>query len=349
MTSTPDAPDAARSSRSTVDEAVNEVRMSFGDHLDELRTRLVRALAGFVLCTIVTLIFARDILDFLFQPVLVVQWGHGLRPELQSLSVQAGFLAFLKIGFLSGLIVAMPWVLYQLWQFISAGLYKQEQRFVRLFAPATGVLFFLGVAFLYYIVLPIVLLFFVKFNAAFDLPDLRPTTFQKMLLDVEEPEVAADAAEAPLLSLPILDKDPAEPHVGDTWINRKERTLMCQTSSGLLYAPLEMWEHRSSVHSQFALDFYISFVLLLALAFGLAFELPVAVFFLALTGIVSTDAMAAGRKYVLLGIVIAAAILTPPDVVSQLLLAAPMYLLFEIGLRVARIVERRNARQEAQA
>ena len=149
MTSTPDAPGSADSPRSPVDEVVDGVRMSFGDHLDELRTCLVRALAGVVLCTIVALIFARDILDFLFQPVLVVQWGHGLRPELQSLSVQAGFLAFLKIGFLTGLIVAMPWVLYQLWHFIGAGLYMRERRFVRLFAPATAVLFFLGVAFLY--------------------------------------------------------------------------------------------------------------------------------------------------------------------------------------------------------
>jgi len=332
-----------------VNEAVDEVRMSFGDHLDELRTRLVRALAGVVLCTIVALIFARDILDFLFQPVLVVQWGHGLRPELQSLSVQAGFLAFLKIGFLTGLIAAMPWVLYQLWRFIGTGLYKQERRFVRLFAPATAVLFFLGVAFLYYIVLPIVLLFFVKFNAAFDLPDLRPTAFQEALLGVEEPAPDADATAGAPLKLPVLSEDPAEPQEGDAWINGKERALMCQTKSGLLYAPLELWEHRSSVHSQFALDFYISFVLLLALAFGLAFELPVAVFFLALTGIVSTTAMAKGRKYVMLGIVIGAAILTPPDVISQMLLAGPMFVLFEIGLRVARIVERRAARQEAEA
>lgn len=348
MTSTPDAPGSADSPRSPVGEVADEVRMSFGDHLDELRGCVVRALAGVVLCTIVAFVFARDILDFLFQPVLVVQWGHGLRPELQSLSVQAGFLAYLKIGFLTGLIVAMPWVLYQFWRFIGAGLYTRERRFVRLFAPATAVLFFLGVAFLYYIVLPIVLLFFVKFNAAFDLPDLRPNAFQKTLMGVEDP-VQDDAAAGAPLNLPVLLENPAEPREGDAWINGKERALMCQTQSGLLYAPLEVWEHRSSVHSQFALDFYVSFVLLLALAFGLAFELPVAVFFLSLTGIVSTVAMAKGRKYVLLGIVIGAAILTPPDVISQLLLAGPMFLLFELGLRVARVVEGRAARQEEEA
>ena len=192
------------------------------------------------------------------------------------------------------------------------------------------------------------LLLLVKFKAAFDLPDLRPTAFQKALLGVDDP-VRDDAAAGDLLKLPVLNENPTEPREGDTWINRKTRTLMCQTSSGLLYAPLELWEHRSSVHSQFALDFYISFVLLLALAFGLAFELPVAVFFLSLTGIVSTTAMAKGRKYVMLGIVIGAAILTPPDVISQLLLAGPMFLLFELGLRVARVVERRAARQEAEA
>ena len=95
------------------------------------------------------------------------------------------------------------------------------------------------------------------------------------------------------------------------------------------------------LHSQFALDFYISFVLMLALAFGIAFETPVVVFFLAWTGIVTTAAMGRARRYVLFATVILAAMLTPPDVISQLLLAGPMYLLFELGIFVARITERK--------
>jgi sec-independent protein translocase protein TatC len=99
------------------------------------------------------------------------------------------------------------------------------------------------------------------------------------------------------------------------------------------------------MHSQFALDFYISFVLTLALAFGIAFETPIVVFFLSWTKLVPTAKMAAGRRYVLLAVVVTAAILTPPDVISQLLLAGPMYLLFELGLVIARIIERRPSPQ----
>ena len=95
------------------------------------------------------------------------------------------------------------------------------------------------------------------------------------------------------------------------------------------------------MHSQFALDYYISFVLMLALAFGIAFETPIVVFFLSWSGLVPTAKMARGRRYVVLGVIITSAMLTPPDVISQLLLAGPMYLLFEIGLLVARATERK--------
>ena len=97
------------------------------------------------------------------------------------------------------------------------------------------------------------------------------------------------------------------------------------------------------MRSQFAIDFYISFVLMLALAFGIAFETPIVVFFLGWTGIVPTATMVRGRRYVLLGTLVASAILTPPDIISQMLLAGPMYLLFELGIGIARLVERRSA------
>ena len=95
------------------------------------------------------------------------------------------------------------------------------------------------------------------------------------------------------------------------------------------------------MQSQFAVDFYISFVLMLALAFGIAFETPVVVFFLAWSGIVPTATMVRSRRYILLGTVIASALLTPPDIISQMLLAGPMYLLFELGVLVARFAERK--------
>jgi sec-independent protein translocase protein TatC len=110
---------------------------------------------------------------------------------------------------------------------------------------------------------------------------------------------------------------------------------------------LELEGSVTTVRSEFALQFYISFVLGLALAFGIAFELPVAVVFLALTRIVPARGMAKARRYAIFGIFVATALLTPPDIISQILLAVPMIALFEGGLLAARIIERRRRPEES--
>jgi sec-independent protein translocase protein TatC len=324
-------------------DAVDAARMSFGDHLDELRNRLLRAIAGVVVGTIVALYFGKDILEILCWPLLIVQHANGVPPHLQVLAPTAAFVAYLKIGFLSGLILTMPWVLYQIWLFVISGLYAHERRFVRSLVPASLGLFVVGVLFLYFIVLPIVLHFFIRFNKAFDLPDLTPTAFQKLLLPDRESEFEAVALPVDGTRIPIMKESPSAPENGDVWINAVTQRLIVQTPSGPLSIPLERGASSTTMQSQFALDFYISFVLMLALAFGIAFEMPIVVYFLVRSGIVTRQTMMRSRRYILLGTVIAAAMLTPPDVISQLLLAGPMYLLFELGLFVARAAERKEA------
>lgn len=318
--------------------------MSFGDHLEELRSCLIKSIVGFVLGAIICLYFSKSILLLIYQPVLVVQHAAGLRPWLQALSPTAPFLAYIKIAFLAGLIVSMPWILYQAWSFVASGLYAHEKRFVRLLLPASFGLFALGVLFLYYVVLPIVLQFLVMFNATFPLPDLEPRGLQRLIVaDTPVTDAEPSAPAAIPGSLPMLDEDPPDPAIGQFWIHRPTSQLRVHTPEGDRFVPLEKVSASSAVHSQFAIDYYVSFVLLLALAFGIAFELPIVVFFLAWSGIVSTTEMRRSRRYVLLGIVIAAAVLTPPDVISQILLAGPMYLLFELGLLVGGTVEKRAA------
>ena len=319
---------------------VESSRMSFGDHLDELRNRLIKALVGVVLTSIVALIFGRDILEVIYRPLLQVQFANGLQPSLQVLAPPAAFIAYLKIGFLSGLILAMPWVTYQLWLFVTSGLYHKERHFMVLLLPATAGLFVLGVMFLYFIVLPIVLNFFISFNKQFEPPGMTATGFRSLLLP-EATEAPAATGAVGDVQVPLLSEDPAALSPGDVWVNTTTRRLMVNTSTGIMSIALEPGKMSPAMHSQFALDFYISFVLMLALAFGIAFETPVVVFFLAWTGIVTTAAMGRARRYVLFGTVIAAAMLTPPDVISQILLAGPMYLLFELGILVARIIERK--------
>jgi len=331
---------SAKSAPGPGDDSVDSARMSFGDHLDELRSCLIRALLGVTLGIIICLIFGREILEIICRPLLIVQHANGLQPSLQVLAPAGAFVAYLKIGFLSGLILAMPWVLYQIWRFVSSGLYTHEQRFAGSLVPASVGLFVVGVLFLYFIVLPIVLHFFIRFNRAFDAPSLTPTTFQRLLLPERENALETAPARG-LLKIPTVQSDPEEPADGDTWINTTTRRLMVRMPGGVWSAPLEPGPASPTMHSEFALDYYISFVLMLALAFGIAFEMPIVVFFLAWSRLISTATMRRGRRYVLLGTVVAAAMLTPPDVISQILLAAPMYLLFELGILVAGTVERK--------
>jgi Sec-independent protein secretion pathway component TatC len=303
---------------------------------------MIKAAVGLVIGAILCLVFGKQILGIICLPLLIVQHANGLPPHLQVLSPTAAFTAYLKIGFLSGLILSMPWVLYQGWAFVASGLYTHERRFMKVLVPTSLGLFVLGVVFLYSIVLPTVLHFFITFNKTFSTPDLTPTAFQKLLLpDQEPPPPVADLAEH--LNVPVVREDPTNPVPGDVWVNATYRRLVVQTDAEVLSIPLERGAMPTPMQSQFAIDFYITFVLMLALAFGIAFETPIVVFFLAWSGIVTRAAMARGRRYVLLGTVVTAAMLTPPDVISQLLLAGPMYLLFEVGLATARIVERKKA------
>lgn len=167
-------------------------------------------------------------------------------------------------------------------------------------------------------------------------------SYLRWILPTQEP-VGIKPAEAQLNTAPILTEDPPTPQPNSWWINGSERRLKVVIGEKVWFTPLTLEEGGSAVHSQFAIDFYISFVLMLALGFGIAFETPIVVFFLAWSGLVSTKSMGHARRYVILGIVVGAAVLTPPDVISQVLLAGPMYMLFEIGLLIGRIVEKKAA------
>ncbi len=324
------------------DESVDQVRMSFGEHLEELRSCLIRALAGVTIATVLGFIFGKQIMGVLFYPLVMVQHANQLQPNLQALSPTTAFAAYLKVAVLSGLILAMPWTLYQLWQFVAAGLYARERRFAEKLIWPSVVLFVVGVLFLYSVVLPIMLQFFIRFNRTLSMPDLSPLVIQTWLV----PQPAADPAPEQAVDrqkVPVVREDPVNAEVGAVWINESTGRFVAETPSGRRSVALEPGAKASLIQSQFTVDAYISFVLTLALAFGVAFETPIVVFFLAWTGVVSTETMVRSRRYVLLAVVVAAAFITPtPDLISQLLLAGPMYLLFELGVFAARLSERKS-------
>ncbi len=315
--------------------------MSFGEHLEELRSCSIRALIGVGIACAFSLVFAKQVLAFVLRPALVVLEAHGQRASIQALSPPDTFLTYLKMALLTGLIIAMPWVLMQIWRFVSLGLYQREQRFLRMFTPISIGLFVIGVAFMYFIVLPIVLNFFVGFGQRIVVTDVQPSALQTWLIGKGTED---EASQPPPVEagIPTRETDPVDPPLGSAWINASSSLLCVQTKYGVFSVPMERIDRVAAVKSQFALKDYVGFVLALSLAFGLAFEVPLVVVFLASTGIVTVDQMAKARRYVIFGIVVAGAILTPPDVLSQLLLAVPMVLLFEIALQVAKVVVRRK-------
>ncbi|NIP23897.1 MAG: twin-arginine translocase subunit TatC, partial [Phycisphaerae bacterium] len=195
---------------------------------------------------------------------------YKLKP-LQVIAVAAGFISYIKIAMIAGLLLTSPWVFYQLWMFVAAGLYPHEKRYVHIAAPFSAVLFVAGALFFLIVVAPLTLRFLVSFN-----------------------QKALDA------------------------------------------------------NSQFTFQHYISFVSHLMLVFGLAFQTPTAIFFLNRTGLVSIAALNKSRKFVVLVIFIVAAMATPPDVISQVTLAVPLYILFELGILLSYLSSRRRRRLENQ-
>lgn len=324
-------------------ERLEATRMSIGDHLEELRRRVILALIGVFVGTSVCLFFGKTLLRFVCQPAVAVLQVNDLPTRLQTLSVQEPFLIWARVGVLGGIIATIPFILYQLWAFISLGLYKNERKFVLVTVPTSVGLFAAGVLFFHFIVLPIVLNFFITFGQDFTLGDPTPSSLQSALLAVKKDDATTQPVDVLLPpTVPVLADDPPKPADGSVWINRKTMQMRIAVGDDVRTIQTLPTARHSLLDSQFRLGEYVSFVLSLYLAFGLAFQLPIVVASLTIFGLVSIKTMTRSRRIVYFCIFVAAAILTPPDVVSQVALGLPMVLLFEAGLFAARMWERNH-------
>lgn len=250
--------------------------MSLIDHLVELRNRLGISFGIFLVIFIGTMVRpfgegSQNIADLVFiflqKPLadeLVETGGRMIFTALHE-----AFFTQIKVGFFTALFVAFPIILLQIWRFVAPGLYKSEQRAFLPFLIATPVLFFMGGAMVYYLVIPLAWDFFLSFQIS-----------------------GGDSS----LAIEV------EPRIGE----------------------------------------YLSLVMRLIFAFGIAFELPVILLLLAKARIITARGMAKNRKYAILLAFIAAAILTPPDVISQVMLAIPVILLYEISIIGARIMVKQD-------
>jgi len=225
-------------------------------HLIELRSRVLRALIGLALVLLALLPFANRLYQLFAQPLLnaLPDGAH-----LIAVEVASPFFAPLKLALFVAVLIVMPWLLYQAWAFVAPALYRREKRLAFPLLVSSVLLFYIGCAFAFFIVLPSVFAFLTAIT-----PD-----GVAMMTDINA---------------------------------------------------------------------YLSFVLVIFFAFGISFELPVALVILVLLGWVSAAQLRAWRGYAIVGVFILAAIITPPDVISQLLLAIPMCLLYEAGIFAARLL-----------
>ena len=251
-----------------------EGQMSIIEHLTELRNRIGVVFICFIVMFFISVVrpfgegsqsIADIVYTFLQAPLADVLLDRGGRMIFTGL--HEGFFTQIKVGFFTALCVTFPIMLVQIWKFVAPALYKNEKGAFLPFLIATPLLFILGAAMVYYLVIPLAWQFFISFET-----------------------IGGSGA------LPIE----VEPRISE----------------------------------------YLSLVMRLMFAFGLSFELPVILLLLVKAGIATPEGLASKRKYAILLSFIAAAILTPPDVISQVLLAVPVILLYEISIIAARIISK---------
>jgi sec-independent protein translocase protein TatC len=232
-------------------------------HLVELRGRLLKIVAAVIVLFICMLPWAADIFTLASEPLRAVLPGG----KMIATEVASPLITPFKLTFFVALFMAMPVVLYQIWAFVAPGLYKKEKHFAMPLLASSIVLFYLGVAFAYYLVFPLIFKFFTG--------------------------IAPDGVEV-----------------------------------------------------QTDISKFLDFITTIIFAFGLAFEVPIATVLVVWTGLTTPKKLSGARPYVFLGAFVVGMFLTPPDLISQTLLAVPVYLLFELGILMSKLFTRRKDEPE---
>lgn len=301
----------------------DEYRMTFGEHLEELRLRLILGIGGFVIAFLFCLAVVRDwVFQFLCRPLLKVMHDYELNPQLNDRTGES-FGVYLKVSAIAATIIASPWLIYQLWRFISAGLYPSERRVVTKHLPLFVGLLFGGVAFAFYIVVPLTLQFLIAFSVSVPLPkDYEPVTM-------------GVAFPATLPTIPALAGDPPQPIPdGAQWFNTTQSRL--KVSFGGRIRTVQ-YTSENLIAPFIELGDYTDMLLMMLLTFGLSFETPLVVMLLVHLGIFPLEELKAMRRIIYFVIVIIAAVITPGDAVTATIaLVLPLGGLYELGLILAR-------------
>lgn len=304
--------------------------MPLGDHLEDLRRRIILALAGIFPLFLVGMYFSRSLLEILVRPLMRELGSADPGASMQVTSVFEGFNTWIKSALIITLAVGAPWIVYQAWKFVAPGLYLRERRFVHLLAPLSALLTALGMLFFYFVVLHIALNFFVHFNQT---------------LIARPPTNAAPLPEGVLLpSLPVLMSDPESPTAGQMWINgttKQLRVMIGSSTPGQADGAAKVWsmplQGGSFVSQHYKVSEYLTMILTFGMAFAIAFQTPVVVLLLGWAGIVKEAWLRKYRKQAFLGCTLVGFFAAPPDALSMLAMMFTLYLLYEVGLLLLRI------------
>lgn len=323
--------------------------MSLGEHLEELRTRLIRSLLGVAALLCVALYFGDAILLWLCQPLHNAQRDAGLPAQTIGLGVTTGFAIWIKVCLISALIVAAPWIVFQVWRFVESGLYTHERRAALVVAPFSGFMTLLGVMFSYYVMLPVCLAFLLTFTV--NLPTAPVNTHRPLAFLTDYVQSYADKDDAgdetidrPATSglidrVPVLEADPAAPQDGDIWVNRARGELRLSMDGRVYSITLAT---ATALTPLIEVGAYINFVLFMTLGVVIGFQLPPVMLVAGWSGLVKPSLIARYRSYCVFVCFILGAALTPADPVSMLVLALPLWALFEIGLLLMRATAKKS-------
>ncbi len=301
--------------------------MSLGDHLEDLRKRVFLAVIGVIPIFVIAFASGRFLLDLLIAPARNKLLAGGQGSSLLATGPFETFGTVVHLAFVVTILLGSPWILYHLWRFVSPGLYKHERRVVYLLIPFSGILTVLSMLFLYFVILPVILTFFITYGS-----NVSGST---------------SAATAPvpqgivLPTIPVLQADPESPTLGMTWINESMMQQRVVTSvnpdNGTPTIRTIQLTTDIGIIQQYRVSEYIKAVLNMGLAFGIAFQTPVVIVMLGWVGLLDPRAMGKYRKHSIAICAIPGAVLTPADPLSMILLATPLYGLYELGLLILRV------------
>jgi len=295
--------------------------MSIGDHLEELRKRIMWCIIPPLPLAILFFLMSDSIVRWFLVPLYAVLEEHGLPTQVQVLSPPEFLIAEMKIAFGAAVLTAGPWILYQLWRFVSPGLRRHERRFVYFLIPFSTLLGVLGLLLMYFVMLPVIL-------------DFMVTLAGNVKMDTTSIALGDSVSE---VAYPILTTNPEAAAVGDTWIKMPEGVLTVAVPSAdsqTLETLTIAMSHGSLVSQQFQLSSYLGFVIMLMFAIAVAFQLPMVMLLLGWLGIARPDWLRQNRRYAIFILAAISALITPQDVISMLMMLVPLYLLYELGIQL---------------